>query len=161
MNRERGGNRGFQNMRMTSEYATRHMLSNAMMKEYPISQSNMNKVSLSDCDDWWQSDSLRRCSAASGWATSRSYSGPSVTGWWCWTWTPRTSTSSPASRAARTVCPRPRPPRLSAASTASRSTPAAPCWPPGPGTATTWPCTGQGQYVANVGKILSIFSEKF
>ena len=51
MNRERGGNRGFQNMRMTSEYATRHMLSNAMMKEYPISQSNMNKVSLSDCDD--------------------------------------------------------------------------------------------------------------
>ena len=51
MNRERGTDRRFQNMRLTSEYATRHMLSNAMMKEYPISQSNMNKVSLSDYDD--------------------------------------------------------------------------------------------------------------
>ena len=39
-----GSNRGFQNMRLTSEYATRHMLSNAMMKECPISQPNMNKV---------------------------------------------------------------------------------------------------------------------
>ena len=43
-NREMGSNRGFQNMRLTSEYATRHMLSNAMMKECPISQPNMNKV---------------------------------------------------------------------------------------------------------------------
>ena len=43
-NRERGTDRRFQNMRLTSEYATRHMLSNAMMKEYPISQKDMNKV---------------------------------------------------------------------------------------------------------------------
>ena len=39
-----GNNRGFQNMRLTSEYATRHMLSNAMMKECPVSQQHMNKV---------------------------------------------------------------------------------------------------------------------
>ena len=43
-NREMGNNRGFQNMRLTSEYATRHMLSNAMMKECPVSQQHMNKV---------------------------------------------------------------------------------------------------------------------
>ena len=49
MNRERGTDRRFQNMRLTSEYATRHMLSNAMMKEYPISQPNMNKVF---CSQW-------------------------------------------------------------------------------------------------------------
>ena len=45
-NREMGNNRGFQNMRLTSEYATRHMLSNAMMKECPVSQQHMNKVIL-------------------------------------------------------------------------------------------------------------------
>jgi len=49
MNRERGLDRRFQTMRLTSEYATRHMLSNAMMKEYPIPQSNMNKVF---CSQW-------------------------------------------------------------------------------------------------------------
>jgi len=49
MNRERGCDRKFQNMRMASEYATRHMLSNAMMKEYHVSQSNMNKVF---CSQW-------------------------------------------------------------------------------------------------------------
>ena len=48
-NREMGSNRRFQNMRLTSEYATRHMLSNAMMKECPISQPNMNKVRQEDC----------------------------------------------------------------------------------------------------------------
>ena len=36
-------------MRLTSEYATRHMLSNAMMKEYQISQANTNKVF---CSQW-------------------------------------------------------------------------------------------------------------
>jgi len=48
-NREMGNNRGFQNMRLTSEYATRHMLSNAMMKECPVSQQHMNKVF---CSQW-------------------------------------------------------------------------------------------------------------
>ena len=37
--------RRFQTQRLTSEYATRHMLSNAMLKEYPVMQGNMNKVS--------------------------------------------------------------------------------------------------------------------
>ena len=36
-------------MRLTSEYATRHMLSNAMLKEYQISQANTNKVF---CSQW-------------------------------------------------------------------------------------------------------------
>ena len=48
-NRERGCDRKFQQQRLTSEYATRHMLSNAMMKEYPIPQQNMNKVF---CSQW-------------------------------------------------------------------------------------------------------------
>ena len=37
--------RRFQTQRLTSEYATRHMLSNAMLKEYPVMQGNMNKMS--------------------------------------------------------------------------------------------------------------------
>ena len=32
-------------MRLASEYATRHMLSNGMLKEYPVTQANMSKVS--------------------------------------------------------------------------------------------------------------------
>ena len=32
-------------MEMSSEYATRHMLSNSMMKEYEVTVGNMNKVS--------------------------------------------------------------------------------------------------------------------
>merc|ERR1712013_92717 len=41
-----------QTQRMTSEYATRHMLSNAMLKEYPVMQGNMNKVSKVFCSQW-------------------------------------------------------------------------------------------------------------
>ena len=37
--------RKFQTMRLASEYATRHMLSNGMLKEYPVTQANMSKVS--------------------------------------------------------------------------------------------------------------------
>ena len=48
-NREMGCDRRFQQMRLTSEYATRHMLSNAMLKEYQISQANTNKVF---CSQW-------------------------------------------------------------------------------------------------------------
>ena len=48
-NRELGCDRRLQPMRLTSEYATRHMLSNAMMKEYQISQANTNKVF---CSQW-------------------------------------------------------------------------------------------------------------
>ena len=48
-NREMGLDRRFQHQRLTSEYATRHMLSNAMHKEYPIPQTNMNKVF---CSQW-------------------------------------------------------------------------------------------------------------
>lgn len=43
-NRQLGLNRKFQSMEMSSEYATRHMLSNSMMKEYEITIGNMNKV---------------------------------------------------------------------------------------------------------------------
>jgi hypothetical protein len=43
-NRERGCDRKFQTMRLASEYGTRHMLSNAMLKEYPVTQTNVNKV---------------------------------------------------------------------------------------------------------------------
>jgi len=43
-NRERGCDRKFQTMRLASEYGTRHMLSNAMLKEYPVTQSSVNKV---------------------------------------------------------------------------------------------------------------------
>jgi len=52
VNRERGCDRKFQTQRLTSEYATRHMLSNAMLKEYPIMQGNMNKVSKVFCSQW-------------------------------------------------------------------------------------------------------------
>jgi len=48
-NRERGCDRRFQPMRLASEYGTRHMLSNAMMKEYPVTQSHVNKVF---CSQW-------------------------------------------------------------------------------------------------------------
>jgi len=44
INRQLGLNRKFQRMEMSSEYATRHMLSNSMMKEYEITVGNMNKV---------------------------------------------------------------------------------------------------------------------
>jgi len=52
INRERGCDRRFQTQRLTSEYATRHMLSNAMLKEYPVMQGNMNKVSKVFCSQW-------------------------------------------------------------------------------------------------------------
>jgi len=48
-NRERGCDRKFQTMRLASEYGTRHMLSNAMLKEYPVTQSSVNKVF---CSQW-------------------------------------------------------------------------------------------------------------
>jgi len=57
-NRERGCDRKFQTMRLASEYGTRHMLSNAMLKEYPVTQSNVNKVTGLDgfskvfCSQW-------------------------------------------------------------------------------------------------------------
>ena len=73
-NREMGNNRGFQNMRLTSEYATRHMLSNAMMKECPVSQQHMNKVIhryLFYVTFKTESFISVRFSAASGLATSR------------------------------------------------------------------------------------------
>ena len=37
--------RRFQTQRLATEYAARHMLSNAMLKEYPVLQGNMNKMS--------------------------------------------------------------------------------------------------------------------
>eukprot|EP00088_Acartia_fossae_P022591 TRINITY_DN2375_c0_g1_i11.p1 TRINITY_DN2375_c0_g1~~TRINITY_DN2375_c0_g1_i11.p1 ORF type:complete len:467 (-),score=86.19 TRINITY_DN2375_c0_g1_i11:443-1843(-) len=43
-NRQLGLNRKFQHMQMSSEYATRHILSNSMMREYEITIGNMNKV---------------------------------------------------------------------------------------------------------------------
>jgi WD repeat-containing protein 40A len=43
-NRQLGLDRKFQRMEMSCEYATRHMLSNSMMKEYEITVGNMNKV---------------------------------------------------------------------------------------------------------------------
>ena len=36
-------------MKLASEYGTRHMLSNAMLKEYPGPQQTMNKVF---CSQW-------------------------------------------------------------------------------------------------------------
>jgi len=51
-NRERGCDRRFQTMRLASEYGTRHMLSNAMLREYPVSQSQVNKVSKVFCSQW-------------------------------------------------------------------------------------------------------------
>ena len=48
--REMGlGGRKFAPCRLTSEYGTRHMLSNAMMKEYPVVLPHMNKVF---CSKW-------------------------------------------------------------------------------------------------------------
>ncbi len=38
-----------QTMRISSEYGTRHMLSNAMLREYTVSRPNMNKVF---CSQW-------------------------------------------------------------------------------------------------------------
>lgn len=51
-NRERGCDRRFQTMRLASEYGTRHMLSNSMMKEYPVTQAHINKVSKVFCSQW-------------------------------------------------------------------------------------------------------------
>ena len=36
-------------MKLASEYGTRHMLSNNMLKEYPVTLTNMNKVF---CSQW-------------------------------------------------------------------------------------------------------------
>eukprot|EP00096_Caligus_rogercresseyi_P007173 TRINITY_DN2484_c0_g1_i2.p1 TRINITY_DN2484_c0_g1~~TRINITY_DN2484_c0_g1_i2.p1 ORF type:complete len:480 (-),score=93.05 TRINITY_DN2484_c0_g1_i2:479-1918(-) len=45
LNREMGLDRtGFQRMRLTSEYGTRHILSNAMLREYTLNVPDMNKV---------------------------------------------------------------------------------------------------------------------
>ena len=43
------GGRRFAPCRLTSEYGTRHMLSNAMLKEYPVVLPHMNKVF---CSKW-------------------------------------------------------------------------------------------------------------
>ena len=43
------GGRRFAPCRLTSEYGTRHMLSNAMLKEYPVVLPHMNKVF---CSRW-------------------------------------------------------------------------------------------------------------
>jgi len=51
-NRERGCDRKFQIMRLASEYGTRHMLSNAMLKEYPVTQGATNKVGKVFCSQW-------------------------------------------------------------------------------------------------------------
>lgn len=48
-NRERGCDKRFQTMKLASEYGTRHMLSNNMLKEYPVTLTNMNKVF---CSQW-------------------------------------------------------------------------------------------------------------
>ncbi len=47
--RETGDAARFQTMRLSSEYGTRHMLSNAMLREYPVALPNMNKVF---CSQW-------------------------------------------------------------------------------------------------------------
>ena len=47
--RERGCDKRFQTMKLASEYGTRHMLSNAMLKEYPGPAQQMNKVF---CSQW-------------------------------------------------------------------------------------------------------------
>jgi len=52
INRERGCDRKFQTQRLASEYATRHMLSNAMFKEYPVMQGNVSKISKVFCSQW-------------------------------------------------------------------------------------------------------------
>lgn len=51
-NRERGCDRKFQTMRLASEYGTRHMLTNSMMKEYPVTQGSISKVSKVFCSQW-------------------------------------------------------------------------------------------------------------
>lgn len=47
--RELGDSRKFQTFRLNPEYGTRHMLSNAMLKEHQISVPGMNKVF---CSQW-------------------------------------------------------------------------------------------------------------
>lgn len=47
--RERGCHRRLQTMRLSSEYGTRHMLSNAMLKENDVKINNMDKVF---CSQW-------------------------------------------------------------------------------------------------------------
>ena len=47
--REMGDDRRFTTMRLTGEYGTRHMLSNSMLKEYPIKHKGMNKIF---CSTW-------------------------------------------------------------------------------------------------------------
>ena len=47
--RETGCDEKFQSMRLASEYGTRHMLSNSMLKEYPVHSSVVNKVF---CSQW-------------------------------------------------------------------------------------------------------------
>jgi len=51
-NRERGCDRKFQTQRLTSEYATRHILSNDMLKEYPVMQGDKNEMSKVFCSQW-------------------------------------------------------------------------------------------------------------
>ena len=48
-NRQLGLHKRFQTMRISSEYGTRHMLSNSMMKEREVKIGNMNKVF---CSQW-------------------------------------------------------------------------------------------------------------
>jgi len=51
-NRERGCDRKFQTQRLTSEYATRHILSNGMLKEYPVVLGDNNEMSKVFCSQW-------------------------------------------------------------------------------------------------------------
>ena len=51
-NRERGCDRKFQTQRLTSEYATRHILSNNMLKEYPVMHGDKNEMSKVFCSQW-------------------------------------------------------------------------------------------------------------
>jgi len=48
-NRKQGCHKKFQPMRVSSEYGTRHMLTNAMMKEHEVKIGNMDKVF---CSQW-------------------------------------------------------------------------------------------------------------
>jgi len=48
-NRQLGLHKKFQTMRLSSEYGTRHMLSNSMLKEHEVKIPNMNKVF---CSQW-------------------------------------------------------------------------------------------------------------
>lgn len=52
-NREMGLGRRFRPMRMDSEYGTRHMLTNSMLKEYPVTQPpGFSKVNKVFCSAW-------------------------------------------------------------------------------------------------------------